>query len=615
MDIDAATRKSLELTQTLSGERNGSLLQAVDFTCTAAGARLLHSRISAPLTDRQNIEKRLGLASWFLDQPDLCRSVSEDLKQIPDLDRALSRIVSARAGPRDLAGLAEGLLGARRVASACLASGQLAVNPELAELCALSERPAHLGDHILPALAQELPLLAREGGFIRQGYDSQLDNLRQMRDESRRLIAALQADYAEQTGIASLKIKHNNVLGYHIEVRANHGEKLIGHEGFIHRQTTAQAVRFTTTQLSDLESQLSTAADRAVALELDLFHELTDKITQLSAQIAEAAHALACLDVAHATARLATRHNYTRPLLKDDTSFDIQGGRHPVVEQMLGASDPFIANDCRLSEQENIWLLTGPNMAGKSTYLRQNAHIAILAQAGLYVPADQAEIGIVDKVFSRVGASDDLARGQSTFMVEMVETAAILNQSTDRSLVILDEIGRGTATWDGLAIAWACLEHLHNKNRCRTLFATHYHELTSLNTQLDRLKTYAMQVREWKGEIVFLHQVAAGAADKSYGVHVAKLAGLPQAVIQRAAGLVQQLEAQSFNNTMTGDMLPLFDEAAMNMSGSGSAPPEGSVQISEQLNDMLAGLEPDAFSPREALALLYELKAEHDKSS
>ena len=609
MDIDAATRKSLELTRTLAGERTGSLLHAIDFTCTAAGARLLHSRISAPLTNKEQIEQRLGLAGWFLSQPELCRSVSEHLKHIPDLDRSLSRIASGRGGPRDLAGLAEGLLGARRIASSCLSSDQLDISQQMAELCTISERPAHLGDIILPALGDDLPLLARDGGFIRPGYDSQLDNLRQMRDESRRLIAGLQANYAEETGISSLKIKHNNVLGYHIEVRANHGDKLMGHDDFIHRQTTAQAVRFTTTQLSDLEKQLSTAADRAVALELELFNELIQKVTQLSAQIAEAAHALACLDVAHATARLAERHNYVRPQVRDDQTFNIQGGRHPVVEQMLGASTPFIANDCRLSEQENLWLLTGPNMAGKSTYLRQNAHIAILAQAGLYVPAEQAEIGIIDKLFSRVGASDDLARGQSTFMVEMVETAAILNQSTDRSLVILDEIGRGTATWDGLAIAWACLEHLHNKNRCRTLFATHYHELTSLHTQLERLRPYAMQVREWKGEIVFLHQVAAGAADKSYGVHVAKLAGLPLSVVERAAGLVRQLEAQSFNNHSTADMLPLFDSAA------DQALPTDTVRISEQLNDMLAGLEPDAFSPREALSLLYELKAEHDKSS
>ena len=611
MDIDAATRKSLELTQTLSGERAGSLLQAIDFTRTAAGARLLHGRISAPLTDRHHIELRLSLASWFLDQPALCQGVSEHLKQIPDLDRALSRIASGRGGPRDLASLAEGLLGARRIASSCLSSDHIDISPEMARLCAVAETPAAVGDLILPALGDDLPLLARDGGFIRTGYDSQLDNLRQMRDESRRLIAALQADYAEETGISSLKIKHNNVLGYHIEVRANHGEKLLNNEAFIHRQTTAQAVRFTTTLLSDLEKQLSTAADRAVALELELFAELTEGVLAQSAQIAEAAHALACLDVAHATARLAERHNYTRPQLRDDTCFEIEAGRHPVVEQMLAAATPFIANDCQLSEQGNLWLLTGPNMAGKSTYLRQNAHIAILAQAGLYVPADRAEIGIIDKLFSRVGASDDLARGQSTFMVEMVETAAILNQSTDKSLVILDEIGRGTATWDGLAIAWACLEHLHNKNRCRTLFATHYHELTSLNTQLDRLRIYAMQVREWKSEIVFLHQVAAGAADKSYGVHVAKLAGLPPAVIQRAAGLVQQLEAQSFGNTTTADMLPLFEAPTTE---AGLFAPEASVHISEQLNDMLTSLEPDGFSPREALNLLYELKAEHDKS-
>lgn len=610
MDIDAATRKSLELTHTLSGERAGSLLHAIDFTHTAAGARLLHSRISAPLTDRSQIELRLGLASWFCDQPVLCQQMSDYMKLIPDLDRSLSRIASGRGGPRDLASLAEGLCGARQIATSCLSSDHIDMNDEIARLCAVAQEPAQLGDQILPALADELPLLIRDGGFILKGYNSQLDHLRQMRDESRRLIAGLQADYAEQTGISSLKIKHNNVLGYHIDVRAAHGEKLLGNENFIHRQTTAQSVRFTTTVLSDLEKQLSTAADRAIALETELFAELADKICQASGQICEAAYALACLDIAQATARLAERYNFTRPLLTDDVDFTIEAGRHPVVEQALPASSPFIANDCQLSPQANLWLLTGPNMAGKSTYLRQNAHIAILAQAGLFVPATKAEIGIIDKLFSRVGASDDLARGQSTFMVEMVETAAILNQSTEKSLVILDEIGRGTATWDGLAIAWACLEHLHNQNCCRTLFATHYHELTSLQSQLNRLQIYAMQVKEWKGDIVFLHQVAAGAADKSYGVHVAKLAGLPSPVIHRAAALVQQLEALSQDNYKT-DMLPLFD---MLQSESKTCLPTGQVTVSERLGEMLDELEPDAFSPRKALSLLYELKAEYDKS-
>jgi DNA mismatch repair protein MutS len=610
MDIDAATRKSLEITQTLSGERVGSLLHAIDFTRTAAGARLLHSRISAPLTDRKQIELRLGLASWFSKQPVLCKQVSDYLKLIPDLARSLSRIASGRGGPRDLAGLAEGLRGAKQIAKSCLDSVHIDINEEIGRLCVVAQIPSGLSDQIFPALGDDLPILVRDGGFIRKAYCSQLDQLRQMRDESRRLIAGLQSDYAEKTDISSLKIKHNNVLGYHIEVRAAHGKKLLENENFIHRQTTAQAVRFTTTALSDLERQLSTAADRAIALEIQLFRELSDKISQNSGQIAEAAHGLACLDVAQSTARLAERHNFIRPLLTDDAEFTIEAGRHTVVEQALPASSPFIANDCRMSKQANLWLLTGPNMAGKSTYLRQNAHIAILAQAGLFVPASMAEIGIIDKLFSRVGASDDLARGQSTFMVEMVETAAILNQSTDKSLVILDEIGRGTATWDGLAIAWACIEHLHNKNRCRTLFATHYHELTTLHSQLDRLRIHAMLVREWKGDIVFLHQVAAGAAAKSYGVHVAKLAGLPLAVIQRAATLVQRLEGQSQNNNLT-DMLPLFGSQ---QSEDKTYPSSDHVTVSEQLGEMLDTLEPDACSPREALKLLYDLKAEYDKS-
>jgi DNA mismatch repair protein MutS len=352
----------------------------------------------------------------------------------------------------------------------------------------------------------------------------------------------LQADYAALTDISSLKIKHNNVLGYHIEVRSLHGDKLMSDNQFIHRQTTAQAVRFTTTELADMEKQMASASDRALAIELALFETLVNQVLARSLELEQTAKALAALDVATASAQLANSRYYCRPVITDDTRFTITAGRHPVVERALADNTPFIANDCKLEKGSHLWLLTGPNMAGKSTFLRQNAHIAIMAQAGLFVPADNAEIGIIDRLFSRVGASDDLARGRSTFMVEMVETATILNQSTSRSLVILDEIGRGTATWDGLSIAWACLEYLHNNIGCRALFATHYHELTSLTGQLSGLRCHAMQVKEWQGDIVFLHEVGEGAADKSYGVHVAKLAGLPHTVIKRAAHLVSEME-------------------------------------------------------------------------
>ncbi len=607
MLIDSATRKSLELTHTLSGERKGSLLYAIDRTRTSGGARLLHRRLSVPLTDKHQIEARLSLAQWFV-QNALIRDEAVDLLgQIPDIERALSRLVAQRGGPRDLAHLAHGLAKARSLNLLLAQAAQPDSQHEVLRLAQIAQRPAAFSDQIFPALADELPLLARDGHFIRTGYDSQLDQLRQMRDESRRLIAGLQAKYCEQTKVSSLKIKHNNVLGYHIDVRAMHGKKLIHDTQFIHRQTTAQSVRFTTTELADMERQLSTAAERALALELELFDQLVHLVVCEKEQISQAAEALACLDVASATACLATQYDYCCPKLSDDRLFEIEAGRHPVVEQALRADISFIANDCRLTEDKNLWLLTGPNMAGKSTYLRQNAHMAILAQAGLFVPAKQAEIGIVDKIFSRVGASDDLARGQSTFMVEMIETAAILNQSSNRSLVILDEIGRGTATWDGLAIAWACLEYLHENVGCRALFATHYHELTSLEGQLSRLATYAMKVREWQGDIVFLHQVGKGSADKSYGVHVARLAGLPAKVVARASQLVQQLEAGQMNSQSNAEM-PLFEAIAENFS---DLPLQKEVSA---ITQMIETLEPDSMTPKQALTFLYDLKSTWDKN-
>lgn len=604
--IDGATRKSLELTQTLSSERKGSLLQAIDRTRTAGGARLLHRRLSEPLTDKKRIENRLGLVSWFLQNSVLCAEISDYLSKIPDLERALTRLMAGRGGPRDLASLAKGIADASDLTLALLHSGQAENNPDIAELAQKAGAPAFLAEKILPALADELPILVRDGQFIRQGYDTQLDEIRVMRDDSRRLIAGLQTRYSQQTDISNLKIKHNNVLGYHIDIRALHGEKLMNNPEFIHRQTTAQTIRFTTIELADMEKKLSSAADKALILELELFERLAEQVIACKDDIFAAAQALAKLDVANATARLAEQENYCCPVLSDDRRFFIKDGRHPVVEQSLPSAQSFMANDCQLDENQNLWLLTGPNMAGKSTYLRQNAHIAIMAQAGFYVPARSAEIGIIDKIFSRVGASDDLARGQSTFMVEMVETAAILNQSTDRSLVILDEIGRGTATWDGLAIAWACLEYLHDQINCRALFATHYHELTVLQTELLGLRCYAMQVKEWKGDIVFLHQVAAGSADKSYGVHVARLAGLPKKVTKRAAQLVTLLEAKSATASAKQNALPLFD-----------FPPadDRADQVDEaggdEIEQMIEALEPDRMTPKEALDYLYELKTAH----
>ena len=611
MEIDPATRRSLEITRTLSGERKGSLLFAIDQTVTAAGARLLAQRIAAPLAESAVINRRLDLVSWFAAAGDLCDQLRVSMKSIPDIDRALSRLSLGHGGPRDLDALARGMLaGAELVADAGGAQSALAAPEDLPVLYDAIMTAAPVADDLAPALGDDLPLLARDGGFIRQGYDSALDELRTLRDESRRLIAALQQDYCTSTGIASLKVKHNNVLGYHVDVRSTHADKLMQDDRFIHRQTTAQAVRFTTTALAELERDLSSAADRALARETDIFDRLREIALASAEKLGHAAAALARLDVATASAVIATSRNYCRPEVSDDILFDIEGGRHAVVESMLAPGDSFIPNDCQLGDAGDLWLITGPNMAGKSTFLRQNAHIAILAQAGMFVPATAARIGVIDRLFSRVGAADDLARGRSTFMVEMVETAAILNRATQRSFVILDEIGRGTATYDGLSIAWASLEHLHERNSCRTLFATHYHELTNLRNSLDRLSCHSMKVREWHGEIIFLHQVIDGAADRSYGVHVARLAGLPAAVISRAQALLAEMEAGGHGVIDAGKLaadLPLFEHdfsADTAMVAQAPAP----VAAEDALRARLAAANPDLMAPREALDLVYELR-------
>ena len=607
MEIDPATRRSLELSRTLTGERRGSLLHAVDRTLTAAGGRLLGERLAAPLFDVKAIDARLDLVGWFIAEGACADLVRAQLRIQPDIERALSRLSLGHGGPRDLANIAGGLDSAGQIVAqirAVAASGisGLALPDALPACLDVMLAPRGLIDVLVPALGDELPLLARDGGFVRQGYDLVLDDLRGLRDENRRLIAALQSRYADETGIASLKIKHNNVLGYHIDVRSNHAAKLMDHETFIHRQTTAQAVRFTTTELAEMELDMASAADRALAFELEIFDRLRDEVLAVAVDLGDAARALAEIDVATTSAQLAISQHYCRPKVVDEPLFDIVKGRHPVIELMLDSQTPFIANDCNLDDGR-LWLLTGPNMAGKSTFLRQNAHIAIMAQAGLYVPAERAVIGLVDRLFSRVGAADDLARGRSTFMVEMVETAAILNRATSRSLVILDEIGRGTATYDGLAIAWSTLEYLHDASLCRTLFATHYHELTHLQKSLEHLRCHAMQVREWQGSIVFLHQVVTGAADRSYGVHVARLAGLPAAVLGRAEQILGELETGqhgAIDAGMMADSLPLFEfQNARHYA----------AMSSDEIADAIDALQPDSLAPREALDILYRLKA------
>ncbi|GAA4125848.1 DNA mismatch repair protein MutS [Aminobacter aganoensis] len=609
--IDPATRANLELLRTLSGNRDGSLFRAIDRTVTGGGARLLADRLMSPLTDPDAINGRLDAVSFFMGETRLSEAVRLSLKRVADMPRALSRLALNRGGPRDLGALRSGFSAARTIAG--LFAGATLPKELATAIAAVAALPADFAGHLDAALGEELPLLKRDGGFVRSGYHGELDEMRALRDQSRRVIASMERDLIEETGIRSLKIRHNNVLGYYIEVTANNQAALNGSDEakarFIHRQTMASAMRFTTTELAGLETKIANAADRALTIELAAFDQLVAEAVTHADAIRAGADALAVLDVSTGLAALAAGEAWCRPQVDQSLAFDVKGGRHPVVEQSLRrtASAPFVANDCTLSPDGNdkngaIWLLTGPNMGGKSTFLRQNALIAILAQMGSFVPAERAHIGVVDRLFSRVGASDDLARGRSTFMVEMVETAAILNQAGERTLVILDEIGRGTATFDGLSIAWAAVEYLHEKNRCRAIFATHYHELTALAGKLGRLHNVTMRVKEWEGEVVFLHEVGKGAADRSYGVQVARLAGLPDAVVARAKEVLHQLEEGETSgkaNKLVDD-LPLFSVAVKREAAKPIA--------NDALSEALKGLSPDEMTPREALDALYRLK-------
>ncbi|MEQ9641562.1 MAG: DNA mismatch repair protein MutS [Alphaproteobacteria bacterium] len=608
LSLDPATRRNLELTETLSGEREGSLLAAIDRTVTGAGARALRGHLASPLADRAALERRLDMVQFFADQPALADALRARLKRTPDLERSLSRLSVGRGGPRDLAAIRDGLAAAAEL-HAQLRPGELADLP--AGIAAAREACTGHDDLVAElgqALAEDLPLLSRDGGFVASGYDAALDEQRRLRDHSRGLIAELESRYKADTGVDALKIRHNNVLGYYLEVPARRAEPLQQpphNARFMHRQTMANAMRFGSVELSELETGIGAAAAEALRLELDHFQHLTDLAVDQAAAVGRAAAALAALDVAASHATLAGEADYVRPVLADDTELAIDGGRHPTVEAALRrqADARFIANDCALGADSRVWLLTGPNMAGKSTFLRQTALIVLLAQIGAYVPARAARIGLVDRLFSRVGAADDLARGRSTFMVEMVETATILNQATARSFVILDEIGRGTATYDGLSIAWATLEHLHDRIGCRALFATHYHELTGLADRLAGLSNHTVRVREWKDRVVFLHEVAPGAADRSYGIQVARLAGLPAAVVKRASAVLAQLE-RGGNRPDTLADLPLFQAAA-------SAEP--AVAEVSAVENALDGINPDELTPRRALELLYEFKHLREK--
>ena len=615
MAIDAATRASLEILVTQRGQAKGSLRAAIDLTVTAPGARLLAGRLAAPLRQAGPINERLDAVGRLVDDTLLRARLRQDLKAAPDLARALSRLSLDRGGPRDLAAIG------KAVAAALDLAGHLSAQPDLPPVLArladiLGAAPRPLASELGLALDDELPLLSRDGGFVRAGYDARLDEERALGRETRAVVAALQARLMDETDVRSLKIKHNGVLGFFVEVPAAHGQKLLEaphRDIFIHRQTLANAMRFTTTELAELEGRIAKAQDAALEIELAIFARLREDVLSRIAPLQGLADALAELDVTAALAEVSALRGYARPKVDDSLAFAILGGRHPVVELMVKEEgQSFVANDADLSGSEEagggaLWLVTGPNMGGKSTFLRQNALIAILAQMGCYVPADSAHIGVVDRLFSRVGASDDIAHGRSTFMVEMVETAAILNRATRRSLVVLDEIGRGTATFDGLSIAWASVEALHESTGCRALFATHFHELTSLAKTLARVANVTMKVREWEGEVVFLHEVGPGAADRSYGIQVARLAGLPEPVIARAKQVLDVLEQRSAGTASSRQKASVLDDLPL-FAHQPPPAPKGKDPVYEALDT----IRPDEMTPRQAIETLYQLKKIRD---
>ncbi len=610
MEIDGATRRSLELLESMSGEKGASLLSTIDRTVTGAGGRLLGSRLANPLTDIARINRRLDVVEFFVGFSGLRKDIQHLLKSCPDVERAVSRLSSNRGGPRDLAAICQTLGMVPKIRNLLYDFKSRAKDTMLNDLPeAVKQIVSRLGnynnlvDNLCNALKDELPLLARDGGFIREGYYPPLDEVKALREDSHKLIADLQVKYVSETGVSNLKIKYNNVIGYFIEVPSKFATDFLENKQFIHRQSVLNAARFTTVELSELENKIRGAADKALAMEQEIFANLVNDVRILADDISVTAKALAELDVGAALGELAQEQNYCRPQIDDSFAFEIREGRHPVVEASLAKEhgSAFVGNDCVLNDESGrLWLLTGPNMAGKSTFLRQNAIIAVMAQTGCYVPCRLAHIGVINKIFSRVGASDDLARGRSTFMVEMVETAAILNQADARSFVILDEIGRGTATFDGLSIAWAVVEHLHEVNKCRALFATHYHELTSLTSKLPQMSLHCMKIKEFNEQVIFLHEVIAGAADRSYGIHVAKLAGLPRKVVKRAEQVLNSLENTNKHGSLStlAEDLPLF--AALKE-------PEIVVEKSKA-DEALAEINPDNLSPREALEKLYELK-------
>ncbi len=599
LGVDQSTRRNLEIFSSLNGDYRGSLLSIIDRCRTGFGARLLAQHLATPLLDPAAINQRLDAVQFFYDNDTIRAALRGHLAQAMDMERALSRLSLGRGGPRDLLMIRRTLEEALKISAALEFSAlefpaliktalmQMADNADLIEL-------------LTNALEEIVPFLARDGGFILEGYNAALDNIRRYKNESESIKSELREKYRNETRINNLKVGENNLIGFFIEVTSQHLPKVPDY--FIHRQTMSGAARYTTPELREIENRIINAKGQALGLELELFAGLVAETLKKSEEISLTAQALAALDVSSALAELAAENNYARPVVDSSLAFDIKGGRHPVVEALNRGKISLVPNDCNLESENRLWILTGPNMAGKSTFLRQNALIAILAQTGSFVPAKTAHIGIIDRLFSRVGASDNLARGQSTFMVEMVETAAILNQATEKSLVILDEIGRGTATYDGLSIAWAVVEYLHNANKSRGIFATHYHELTALAGELPNLAARTIRVKEWEKKIIFLYEVTKGNADKSYGIHVAEFAGLPKDVTGRAAEILKKLENKpSLKIGKVKEELDLFSKEIEDLR-------EQNRELLVKIKERLGKIPLDSISPREAINIVYDIK-------
>ena len=604
MEIDGSTRENLNLYS--GGRQKDGLLDVIDCTITPFGARKLCAQMQNPLINAAEINNRLNAVEFFINHQQLRESLRNILRGCFDMERVLSRLSSGRGGPRDLLAIASTTELAPEIKHSI---SSFAPNDELDKLpSAVASIIANIGKHsiltdkLLSALKNDVPMLARDGNFIAKGYSSALDNLHDLAENGKKFIKDLETKYATQLGIDQLKIKENNIIGNFIEIPNKYVDQLLQNPEFIHRQSTINAARFTTAELNELDAKIRSAGERAIELEVQLFAELLRNVLVEAKDLVKTAGALADLDVASALAQLAVDNDYCRPLVDESTDFEVIEGRHPIVESALKQAHEgsFVSNSCKLNAENNrIWLITGPNMAGKSTFLRQNAIIAVMAQMGSYVPAKSAHIGVVNKLFTRVGASDDLAKGYSTFMVEMLETASILNRADEHSLVILDEIGRGTATFDGLSIAWAVVEYLHNHNRCRSLFATHYHELTNLSSKLEYLSLHCMKTKEFNGNVVFLHEVIDGASDRSYGIHVGKLAGLPNSVVKRADEVLAGLEQSNQNQIILNNEndLPLFSFAI-----------KEEKRKNSEVEEIVSALDPDNMTAREALDAIYELK-------